>query len=334
MIKENTKEYFQLIATKMAEAGISSVPLRHDSKLPSCKWKRWQIRTPNKEELEKEFNNAGGLAIITGVKFEGSSKPFFCLDFDLKYQLPGQDYFGDFMKKVPTALKEKLVINSTKNGGKHIIFKSDYVDKSRKLTRRLKTVSEINNDYERLVEEGVPDDKANLLALKNRYEVVIESRSSNSYYISYHRHYLREYGKHFQEITKEEAEFLVEIAHSLDVEYMPSKKYKGDIEHFGVIRRFNEDTDAGEILRMLETTGMFNYKGETYKGDIKILRAGSKQKHSGVIFRDSSVLHVFSQSTIFDTSLKNSFSPFEVYCTCNNLDEEQAIEKLSKENVA
>ena len=113
--------------------------------------------------------------------------------------------------------------------------------------------------------------------------------------------------------------------------YSPRVKYTGDVEHFGIIRRFNEDTDAGEVLRILENTGMFSYKGETYKGDIKVLRAGSKQKHSGVIFKDNAVLHIFSQSTIFDTSVKNSFSPFEVYCTCNNLSEQEGIDKLIKE---
>ena len=142
MIKDS-KEYYQKIAIKMAQKGISAVPLRHDSKLPKCKWKRWTERVPNTIELKEEFNDCGGLAVITGVNFEGSSKPLFCLDFDLKYQLPTDDFFGKFMKKVPSYLKEKLVINSTKNGGKHVIFKSDYVDKSRKLARRMKTVNEI-----------------------------------------------------------------------------------------------------------------------------------------------------------------------------------------------
>lgn len=327
------KEDFKYLARKMVEKGMCPVPLKNDSKLPQCRWKQWQTRLPNEEELNTLYNNCGGLAVLTGNSFEGSCKPLFCLDFDLKYQLPGQDYFGDFMKKVPTHLKKKLVINSTKNKGKHIIFKSDYVDKSRKLTRRLKTVGEIYDNYNRLIEEGVPEDKANLLALKNNYEVIVETRSNVSYWVALHNDYEREYGKHYQEITVKEAEFLVEIAYSLDMSYSPKKKYTGDIGHFGVIRRFNEDTDAGEILRILESTGMFSYKGETYKGDIKVLRAGSKQKHSGVIFKDNSVLHVFSQSTIFDTSLKNSFSPFEVYCICNNLSEEEALDKLSKEKV-
>lgn len=331
-MKKYSKEYYKYLAKEMVKKGMCPVPLRKDMKLPQCKWRQWQDRLPNDEELETLFNDCGGLAILTGNKFEGSSKPLFCLDFDLKYQLPGQDYFGKFMEKVPSHLRKKLVINSTKNGGKHIIFKSDYVDKSRKLTRRLKTVSEINNDYERLIEEGVPEDKANVLALKNNTEVVVESRSSKSYFVAISPDYEREYGTQFHEITKEDAEFLVEIAYSLDVEYSPRKKYTGDIKHFGITRRFNEDTDAGEVLRMLESTGMFSYKGETYKGDIKILRAGSKQKHSGVIFKDNAVLHVFSQSTIFDTSIKNSFSPFEVYCNCHNLSEEEGIEKLIKEN--
>lgn len=327
-----TKEDYKYLARKMAEKGICAVPLRNDSKLPSCTWKRWQTRVPNKKELEEEFNDCGGLAVITGIQFEGSSKPLFCLDFDLKYQLPGQDYYGKFMEKIPEYLKEKLVINTTKNGGMHIIFKSDYVDKSRKLTRRLKTVEEIYSDYRRLVdEEGIEEEKANRLALKNNFAVIIETRSSKSYWVAFHKDYERVYGTQYQEITVKEAEFLVEIAYSLDMDYSPRIKYTGDVKHFGTIRRFNEDTDSGEILRILEQTGMFSFKGTNHNGDIKILRAGSKQKHSGVIFNDNSVLHVFSQSTIFDTSIKNSFSPFEVYCTCHDLSEQEAIEKINKE---
>lgn len=326
-----TKEDYKYLARKMAEKGMSAVPIRTDSKLPQCKWKQWQTRTPNEEELNTLYDNCGGLAIITGIDFENSCKPLFCLDFDLKYQLPDQDYYGEFMKKVPEYLKKKLVINSTKNKGKHIIFKSDYVDKSRKLTRRMKTVSEIYKDYKRLIEEGIDEDKANRLALKNNFEVIIETRSSKSFFIAISPDYERVYGTQYQEITVKEAEFLVEIAYSLDMDYSPRIKYTGDVKHFGTIRRFNEDTDSGEILRILEQTGMFSFKGTNHNGDIKILRAGSKQKHSGVIFNDNSVLHVFSQSTIFDTSIKNSFSPFEVYCTCHDLSEQEAIEKINKE---
>ena len=114
---------YRKTAKKLKDLGISVVPLRTDgSKLPAIKWSIYNERLMTDFEIDKYFKSCGGIAAVTG-----KISRLYCLDFDLKYQLESQDYWTAFMEKLPKHIKGKMLINETKNGGKHIWVRTDWV---------------------------------------------------------------------------------------------------------------------------------------------------------------------------------------------------------------
>jgi len=317
---------YRKTAKKLKDIGISVVPLRTDgSKLPSIKWSIYQDRLMADFEIDKYFRSCGGVAAITG-----KISRLYCMDFDLKYQLPTQDYWKEFTEKLPNHIKGKFLVNETKNGGKHIWVRTDYEYKSTHLTRRASTIPELMSRYNELTSMGKTPQEASELILRNPYEVVIETRSKGSYAVIAHPDYTRLYGKEIKEFTLDEVEMLNNVAYSLDYLYQAKPVYTGEPEDFGCIRRFNDEGSGSKTLAMLESTGMFTYVDTERSGNIKVLRMGSKSGYSGRIYADTGVFHVFSPNTLFDISQKSSFGPFEVYCITNNLTPQQAVKELSK----
>ena len=313
-------------AKALKNKGISVVPLRTDgSKLPSLKWSAYNDRIMSDFEIETNFKDCGGVAAVTG-----EISQLYVYDFDLKYQLDSQDYWKAFMDRVPKELKKKFLINKTKNGGFHVWFRTAYVDKSRKLTRRANTIPELMDRYETLTSQGVDPVKASGMLLKSPFEVIIETRSRGSYAVFYHPEYTRFYGTKLQTLTIEETEFLNEIAYSLDFAFMQEKIYVGKVNHFSTVKKYNEDATTSSVLDLLTSCGMFSYVDTERDGNIRILRVGSKSEYSGRIYVRNSVLHLFSENTIFSSLNKMSFSPFEVYMVCNNFNHEQAVNALTE----
>lgn len=310
----------------LIKKGVSVVPLRTDgSKLPKIKWSTFIDRIMDGWEVEQYFRDCGGIACVTG-----RVSRLYNLDFDLKYQTKNQDFWAAFMDKVPKDLKKKMLINETKNKGKHIWLRTDYESKSSHLTTRASLIPELMEKYEHLMSQDLSPEKASEVLLKNPYEVVIESRSRGSYAVFLHPDYKRFYGTKFQEFSIEEVESLNEIAHSLDYCFIPKQTFNGDISEFKTIKDFNEKATPELTLSLLEGTGMFKYVSTSSTGNVLVLRQGSKAQYSGKIFRDTAVLHLFTHNTIFDTSYKTSFSPFEVFMVCKNLTQDEAIKELSK----
>jgi hypothetical protein len=313
-------------AKALKKVGISVAPLRTDgSKLPKIKWAVYQTRIMADFEIEKHFKDCGGVAAITG-----NISNLYVLDFDLKYQHESQNFWKDFMSKVPKELRKKLFVNRTKNNGMHVWMRTTFEDKSRKLTRRASTIPELLTRFDELILTGKNEMEASEQILKSPFEVVIETRSRGSYAVFYHPEYTRLYGTKLQMLTLEEVNLLNEIAYSLDFCYQPPKVYVAKGKEFSTVKQFNEDATPELIVQLLESTGMFSSVGTESNGNIKVLRSGSNAKYSGRVFLQNAVFHIFSQNTMFDTTMKNSFSPFEVYMVTKNLTHEQAVKELTK----
>lgn len=317
---------YRKTAKKLKDIGISVVPLQtNGSKLPAMKWSIYQERIMTDFEIDKYFKECGGIAAVTG-----KVSRLYCLDFDLKYQLTTQDYWKDFMEKLPKHVKGKFLVNETKNNGKHIWVRTDFESKSSHLTRRASTIPELMVKYNELVGKGKTPQEASELILRNPYEVVIETRSRGSYAVIAHPDYKRFYGRTIKEFTLDEVEMLNNVAYSLDYLYTPKPVYTGEVNDFASIRNYNESGSGAKTLALLESTGMFTYVDTERNGNIKVLRMGSKSGYSGRIYSDTGVFHVFSPNTLFDISTKSSFSPFDVLMITKNLTYEQAIKELSQ----
>lgn len=317
---------YRKTAKQLKDKGISVVPLRTDgSKLPSLKWKIYMERLMTDFEIDKYFKECGGVAAVTG-----KISRLYCLDFDLKYQLETQDFWTDFMEKLPKHVKGKMLINETKNDGKHIWVRTDFEAKSLHLTRRASLIPELMQRYQELLDKGKSPQEASELILRNPYEVVIETRSRGSYAVIAHPEYKRWHGNQIKEFKPEEVEMLNNVAYSLDYLYQPKPVFTGEVRDFSTVRRYNEEGNGAKTLALLEASGMFSYVTTERNGNIKVLRMGSKSGYSGRIYGDTGVFHVFSPNTLFDISQKSSFSPFDVYMVTKNLTFEQAIKELSQ----
>lgn len=314
-------------AYRLIERGVSILPLREDGgKRPAIPWKQFQSRLMSKQEVEMYFKNTTGIAAITG-----SISRLVCVDFDLDKQLPSQDYWKDYMSQVPEELKKKMLINKTRSGGFHLWMKTDYEDQSRKLTRRFLTVPELNKRYEEALEQGIEPYKASQSLLNKPLECVIESRIRGSYAVISHPSYTRFYGTTLNEFSKDEVEFLIGLCYSLDCEFTPIKKMCGeDTEQFTIIRNYNEDTSAEEVVVMLESSGVYSYASKDYNGSYKMKRAGSNNPYSGRVFGDTGIFSTFSTDTLFHGE-KMNYTPFEVYCAVNNMNEYEAVKSLTKD---
>lgn len=309
----------------LVSKGVNVCPLKIDgSKLPKIHWKELQERMITEKEIEEHCKECGGLAGITG-----KISSLICFDFDLDKELLSQDYWKRFMAQVPEEMKKRMLVNQTRSGGYHVWMHTDYEDKSRKVTHRALTINELKDKYDKTVADGGDPYKVSKALLRKPKECIIETRSRGSYGVISHESYNRVYGTEIQWFTKEEIEFLLTIGYSLDFTFRPQKKYTGEIEDYKVIMKFNEDTDAQDVLAMMEGTGLYTYADTNHAGDIQMKRSGSHNKYSSVIFLNSGVVHDFGMTNLFDDD-KESHTPFEVYCAVNDLTEQEAVEKLSK----
>jgi len=269
---------YRKAAKRMIENGVVPIPLRKDTKIASIKWKEFQTRFPNDEEIEKHFKDCGGVSALTlpGSGEDNIISNLFCLDFDLKYQLPHQDFFKEFGDRLPNEIKKRFYINQTGSGyGRHIWIRVEgFFDKSRKLAYRLKTPEELVEEKNKMVSEGVNPNIANKNLMKSPYKVVIETRGFNSYGVFLHPSYKNIYGKKINTFTKEECEQIMDAAYATSELFVERKKVSGNVNTYKTIEKFNEDITASEVMDLLQSTGLISYMDVDHNGNIRFKRTG------------------------------------------------------------
>ena len=106
---------FNRAAVAFAHGGLSPIPTLPD-KRPACPWKVYTERVMSDREIEVHFRNASGIGIVCG-KVSGNLE---LLDFD-----DGGSAFEPWLEKVPPYIRNRLVIESTPSGGKHVYYRID-----------------------------------------------------------------------------------------------------------------------------------------------------------------------------------------------------------------
>lgn len=113
---------------KYANAGLCIVPTHIGGKYPALySWKEYQNKRPTEEELRDWFDekwNRDGMGFICG-KISGGLE---VLDFDKK----GQE-FQFWKKSIPSELYNRLVIETSVSGGKHVFYKCESISGSQRL---------------------------------------------------------------------------------------------------------------------------------------------------------------------------------------------------------
>jgi hypothetical protein len=320
-----SKTDYRYEASTLASLGISVIPVKTDgSKLPKIRWKEFQERIMSEEEIDRHFFDCGGVIAITG-----KVSKLLCIDFDLDKELESDDYWSMFMSRVPEEMKKRMLINRTRSGGFHVWLRTDYEDKSRKVTHRPLTIPELGTRYKVLLENGANEKTASTMLLKKPVECVIETRSKGSYGVFIHEQYSRFYGNKLSYFTKDEVEFLLNIGYSLDYNFKKQKVYTGKESAYKIICKFNEDAKAGGIVDIIQKSGLFTLYDIDNNGNYRLSRVGSSSPFSAYVYGDTGVFHIFGLNP-FTQNDNNTLSPFETFCVVNNLTEYEAVKKLEE----
>jgi hypothetical protein len=186
-------------------------------------------------------------------------------------------------------LYEKLVIDFTPSGGCHIIYRSELI--------------------------GGKPWLAKVKASPNPLAVIERISRHNKQYIkiSPSEGYTLRQGNPFDIpfITAEERNFICAVCASFHEVPAPEVKKKESEREDSPWFVFNEANDWKYIRNELIDRNWQVYRDEADK--VMIKRPGdSKQKYSGVIFKDSGTLYLFTPSTEFQN--EKAYSSFGVYC--------------------
>ena len=123
----------QTVSLDYFSRGLSVLPALVDEKRPALAgWKQYQRRLPTAKQVEAWFAEAAGLCVLTGAV----SGNLEMIDFDHEGEL-----FSSWCSLVEAdlpGLLERLVIERSQSGGRHVIYRSEgVVSGNRKLAQRL-----------------------------------------------------------------------------------------------------------------------------------------------------------------------------------------------------
>ena len=102
-------------AAAYIDAGLSAIPTAAD-KRPACAWKAFTGRKMSAREIEAFFARAEGIGIVCG-KVSGNLE---LLDFD-----DAGSQFAPWLAKLPAYLRDRLVIERSPSGGRHVYYRVD-----------------------------------------------------------------------------------------------------------------------------------------------------------------------------------------------------------------
>lgn len=319
------KSDYRIEAQHLVNAGISVGPLKVDgTKMPGIKWKPYQSRLMNPEEVNKFFYNCGGIFAITGT-----ISKLFLFDFDLKYDHPNENTYEKFIVQVPEELKAKFSINRTRSGGMHIWVRTHFTDRSRKITRRELSLQEFNQKVYDIMGTGANEYTAMRIALTVPYECTMETRGEGSYGVISHPEYTPVQKSNGEWATEKELEFLLCIGYGLDFGFKKREKiFVGEEDAYKEIVQFNEDCGADGMVDLIERSGLYHSIGPDYNGNILMRRVGSNSNHSGYVYQDTGIFKIFG-TNLFDTN-KDVITPFEVYKFITGWSTGEAIKNIKE----
>lgn len=269
-----------LAALFLIEKGFKVMPCK--DKIPTDNIKSVnKLRTKPIHEKSVEFyfkDREVNIAILTGDSLEA-------IDIDCKYDLKGNLY-----KQLLSAIRytlpdvyDKLVIQKTSSGGYHLIYRCAQIGGNTKLARRVATSNEL--------EQG------------ERIKTLIETRGEGGYILispSIGYNFIKGSPEEIQTISIDERAELMAICRSFNQIITPSLPGIGkskQTDNEAPWNVFNARHDWVYIRDELSKAGWEILREDDER--IFVLRPGAKSKSSGAIWKESSILFLFSTSTEF-----------------------------------
>lgn len=294
------------LAKAYVKAGYSVIPV-NSTKSPSISnWGKFQMTKPTEQECETMFENAWGVALLTG----GEGR-IWLLDIDAKYDLTGS-LWEDLKKAVPKSILEKAYVQSTMNGGYHMAFKipSEKLESNSKYASRYTTAYEKDETYREAFRNPETRDKAIKIAMQDSSRVLLESRggtamcSQGFFLINPSPGYKHIFGK-FQELTADEYDQVVDIARSFnEVIKEDTKGFTYDNGDWAVtpFDHFSQEGDAVEIL----INAGWNIISENNQV-IRFKRPGLVHSASSALYdKETRIFSCFTTSSAFEAKSYNA----------------------------
>jgi len=308
--------------------GLQFIPV-NEKKIPTVK--NWQSAI-----TKYDLSNCWGVGLVCGVP----SGNVEVIDIDLKYDLTGK-LFEDYKRLVqdvePDLLK-KLVVQKTKNGGYHLIYRCSKIEGNLKLANRHTTEAEKNETYEKTYGNEVLNNKGDADAVKiaakakenDKVRVLFETRGLGGQIVCCPTNgYKFVYGDlcSITEITPEERDTLHGIARQFNQvfeEVIVPKTAK--IEKTKGLSPFEDYNERGDVVSLLQS---FGWKVVANKGNKTIfLRPGqTTSQSSGNYDHEKNWFSVFTTSTEFEP--QKAYLPYAVFAILEcNKDWSEAAKRL------
>ena len=244
------------------------------------------------KQVEYEFSAAQGVSLVCGA-LSGNLE---AIDIDLKYDLTGP-LFERYKKEIfiqDNTLLKKLVVQKTRSGGYHFIYRCAKIEGNKKLARRHAT------DEEKAKNEKI--------------KVLLETRGEGGYIACWPtKGYQIVHGSYesIETITEEQRDILFSVAGSFNeyfTEYQPRREpAKKTQEGLSPFEDYNNRADVIALLQKHDWT-VVNEKGNK----VFLRRPGdTKARHSGNFDLDKNWFTVFTTSSVFEP--ETAYQPYAVY---------------------
>ena len=292
--------------------GLQFVPV-NEQKRPLLK--DWQTSL-EKHDLTKCY----GVGLVCGSPSGGVE----CVDVDCKYDITGK-LFDNYKTRIHAAdqtLLKLLVVQKTKSGGYHLIYRCSVNSGNTKLANRYTTEQEKSATYDAAylveVNKGTEDSIAKKVAQKARdndkVRVLLETRSQGGQFVIHPTPgYEFIYGDlcSISEITPEQREVLYTVAMSFN-EVVEEIKVptRTNIHKTIGLSVFDDYNQRGDVLGLLQNNG---WKIVSQKGSkTHLLRPGqTTAATSGNFDHEKNWFSVFTTSTEFEP--QHAYLPYAVY---------------------
>lgn len=278
----------------------------------------WQ-NTPKKYNLK----NCKAVGLVCGkLSANENGAGLEVIDIDCKYDLTGKlfDNYKRLINEANKTLLKKLVVQSTKGGGFHFIYRCSVIEGNLKLAQRAISEAERKVEFDILKKE-LPNEKDEVLLKRiSKVKVLLETRGEGGYVVCFpSKGYELIYGDFYgiKEITPDERETLFCIArqfNEIEEEYQP-KKHTASVKVKGT-SPFEDYNERGDVVALLQKHGWTPVKNQGQK--VLFKRPGqTSSSHSGNYDYQRKWFSVFTTSSEFEPM--RSYLPYAVYAVleCN-----------------
>jgi hypothetical protein len=282
--------------------------------------KNWQNSTE-----KYDLTNVAAVGLVCG----SPSGNVECIDIDLKYSLDKKlfDKYKKLVHSIDEHLLNKLVVQKTRSGGYHLIYRCTTISGNIKLANRRTTDEEkaetFKKTYDAEILRSTDDAKAKTIAekaaLADKVRVLFETRGAGGQFIVHPSPgYEFVFGDlcSISEISPEEREILHGVARQFNevIEEYTAPKHK--VERTKGLSSFDDYNRRGDVVALLESHG---WKIVGQKGPKTIfLRPGqTTSQSSGNFDSDKNWFSVFTTSSEFEP--EKAYLPYAVFAVleCN-----------------